>query len=444
MSNYSITTNFGAKDALTSGDPNKLILGSQLTTEFNNIATAISTKLDAGSGFANPTASAGLAVVNGVATTAMRSDAAPAISQSISPTWTGNHTFSPSSGAALTLNGAATNIAVFNGFSTATSYLTWKTNTATTEGFIGTRAGTLGSGTGFGIRSESGFYVAAGGTEYFTINSAGNAALNAPSSGVTLDVAGLSGTAAIEAFGSSTFIQSRDTGGNGAITRLAASNTANYVDFTWSTTAVPGVLRHGGTDVVTISTTRAVTVAAPSSGVALTVSGASNANVISATASGTGAALVANSQIQDTWRAMRSSDSVITSNATLASDAVLTFSSLPAGSYEFTALIKFVGANTGAQGLKYAFAAGGTLTSSFFVANGLVNTAPSTSGTFIAMTNAISYTPINTTNGDGVLISGSFITSTAGSFAIQFAQNSSSVDSTTIKAGSRLEVRRIA
>lgn len=45
------------------------------------------------SGFANPSASVGLATFNGTATTAMRSDGAPALSQSISPSWTGTHTF---------------------------------------------------------------------------------------------------------------------------------------------------------------------------------------------------------------------------------------------------------------------------------------------------------------------------------------------------------------
>lgn len=49
---------------------------------------------------ANPTASVGLAAVNGTATTFMRSDAAPALSQSIVPTWTGAHTWS----AAATFN----------------------------------------------------------------------------------------------------------------------------------------------------------------------------------------------------------------------------------------------------------------------------------------------------------------------------------------------------
>jgi len=49
-----------------------------------------------GAGAANPTASVGLAAINGVANTYMRSDAAPALSQAIVPTWTGIHTFNGS------------------------------------------------------------------------------------------------------------------------------------------------------------------------------------------------------------------------------------------------------------------------------------------------------------------------------------------------------------
>lgn len=45
-------------------------------------------------GFANPSAQIGLSAVNGSATTAMRSDAAPALDQGITPTWTGAHIFS--------------------------------------------------------------------------------------------------------------------------------------------------------------------------------------------------------------------------------------------------------------------------------------------------------------------------------------------------------------
>lgn len=57
-----------------------------------------------GGGFANPTAAIGLSVQNGVASTAMRSDAAPPLSQSIAPTWLGAHTFSST----VALNGTTT------------------------------------------------------------------------------------------------------------------------------------------------------------------------------------------------------------------------------------------------------------------------------------------------------------------------------------------------
>ena len=58
-----------------------------------------------GSLFANPTASIGLTAVNGVALTAMRSDAAPALSQAITPTWTGSHTFTNATISAAFQNG---------------------------------------------------------------------------------------------------------------------------------------------------------------------------------------------------------------------------------------------------------------------------------------------------------------------------------------------------
>lgn len=51
---------------------------------------------------ANPTASLGLAAVNGSAATFMRSDAAPALDQAIAPTWTATHIFSKVYGAANT------------------------------------------------------------------------------------------------------------------------------------------------------------------------------------------------------------------------------------------------------------------------------------------------------------------------------------------------------
>jgi hypothetical protein len=46
MSNYTVQTNFGAKDELASGNAAKVIRGADFTVEFNNIATAIATKAD--------------------------------------------------------------------------------------------------------------------------------------------------------------------------------------------------------------------------------------------------------------------------------------------------------------------------------------------------------------------------------------------------------------
>lgn len=72
--------------------------GLAVTGLVSATGTISGTNLSA-TGGANPTASAGLAAVNGSAITYMRSDGAPAISQSIAPTWSGRHTFSNSSNA---------------------------------------------------------------------------------------------------------------------------------------------------------------------------------------------------------------------------------------------------------------------------------------------------------------------------------------------------------
>ena len=49
MSNYTKTVNFAAKDSLTTGDANKVVKGTEIDTEFNNIATAVATKYDSSS-----------------------------------------------------------------------------------------------------------------------------------------------------------------------------------------------------------------------------------------------------------------------------------------------------------------------------------------------------------------------------------------------------------
>jgi hypothetical protein len=74
MASYVKSTNFAVKDGLPSGDPQKVVKGTEIDTEFNNIATAVSSKADLsnpqflGTPFA-PTASPGTNTTQ-IATTA--------------------------------------------------------------------------------------------------------------------------------------------------------------------------------------------------------------------------------------------------------------------------------------------------------------------------------------------------------------------------------------
>jgi hypothetical protein len=74
MTNYTQSTNFATKDALTSGDPLKIVKGTEINTEFANIVIAVATKADLASPTftgtpAAPTASSGTSTTQ-IATTA--------------------------------------------------------------------------------------------------------------------------------------------------------------------------------------------------------------------------------------------------------------------------------------------------------------------------------------------------------------------------------------
>lgn len=46
MSNYTKSTDFASKDTLASGNPGKIIKGTEINTEFANIQTAVNSKAD--------------------------------------------------------------------------------------------------------------------------------------------------------------------------------------------------------------------------------------------------------------------------------------------------------------------------------------------------------------------------------------------------------------
>jgi len=46
MSNYTKSTDFAIKDSLASGNPSKLVKGTEIDTEFNAIQAAVNSKAD--------------------------------------------------------------------------------------------------------------------------------------------------------------------------------------------------------------------------------------------------------------------------------------------------------------------------------------------------------------------------------------------------------------
>jgi len=105
MSDYVKTVDFAAKDALASGNPNKVALGAQVDTEFNNIATAISTKEDqANKGQANGYASLD---ANGEIPDSQISDNFPRLDES--NTFEGTLTISTGGQSELRISNAANN-----------------------------------------------------------------------------------------------------------------------------------------------------------------------------------------------------------------------------------------------------------------------------------------------------------------------------------------------
>lgn len=125
--------------------------GNVLTTDG---AHTMSWAAAGGASGANPTASVILSAVNGSASTFMRSDGAPALSQAIAPTWTGAHAFALTAGTGtqspgITFTGAAHTALTASTESNAlnlncSSTKQWATGALTTQREILVQAPTYG------------------------------------------------------------------------------------------------------------------------------------------------------------------------------------------------------------------------------------------------------------------------------------------------------------
>jgi hypothetical protein len=192
-------------------------------------------------GFANPTAKVGTAAVNGVATTAMRSDAAPALSLTISPTWTGNHTFAPSGGgAALTCTAlAATNTASlsFGGSTTGAHFVAFSnTGGLLWVGLESSTGAVLATGTpaySAAIITENATALVLGtnGAARLTIASTGGGTWAAPVSGDTLALTNVAGANALSVNGNAA---------GTAVLRLNTQATTGAQTATFTATNKPG------------------------------------------------------------------------------------------------------------------------------------------------------------------------------------------------------------
>ncbi len=263
---------------------------------------------------ANPSASAGLSAVNGSASTFMRSDGAPAISQSIVPTWTGVHTYSalpvfnaggdfPAS-TQITLNGSggALKVGYANAAITSTTdafaVFAGASQPLNTSGVGGTLLLAARNTSGAGIALATGNLTRIF-TDYF-----GATTINAPSSGTALTVnGGSAGTAGLSIAGSTTGIPINFMDVSSAsqiasmssatlgISGSALTGTNGDLLLVPRTSAAASVRVYTGNgtpvDRLDIGATGTVTVNAPTSGTGLVVSGSSSSTPALNISSGT-------------------------------------------------------------------------------------------------------------------------------------------------------------
>ncbi len=105
--NFVITDNQNSADRLTIDNTGNITIGGSFNSSGTITQSGVVLSTSTG---ANPTASLGLSAINGTANTFMRSDAAPALSVSITPVWTGLHQFSGAGISSTQLWSASTSV----------------------------------------------------------------------------------------------------------------------------------------------------------------------------------------------------------------------------------------------------------------------------------------------------------------------------------------------
>lgn len=249
-----------------------------------------------------------------------------------------------------------------------------------------------------------------------------NVILSAPASGDALTV-NAQGSNGLTVTGSAQpRLTSLSTGT--VINTTMGSDSGGAQGFIGTLTAHPFAVLINGTSSLTVNANRAVSIATPASGAALTTNGI----------------------IQDRFVYIKSSSTPRSTNVVPSDDPDLVSASLPVGSYKFILNLR-LGSNGGPSGgFQYGMATSGTVSGATFHHMGSVN------GSFVSMTNAASgfgatgsFATLSTTVGlDYIDITGSVKLSVAGTIKLQWAQNSSVAQATTLDAQSTMTIERIA
>jgi hypothetical protein len=303
MSNYVQTTFFTPKDSLPPSNPAKTIFGAAYDVEFGNIATAIASKFDTTSIATAPILfNLGTAALPGVAFvgqtgTGIYSDASGDLGLStsgvdrilISGTTGGVTVVAPSSGVALTVNGVSGAASIVANFGS--------TGASTTAEIAVTAAGNTGGTTSLSMfqdnasaahvwnRANTSLDLGTNNAARLSISNVGNVTIAAPSSGIGLIVEGGTGGAAASfdsanaSFGG--YIAFTNSGGNNAFlgSALGVLGT-NLGDTALRAQGQLLFASGGGNTRITIASAGNVTIAAPTSGVALGITGVAGSNIV--------------------------------------------------------------------------------------------------------------------------------------------------------------------